>query len=47
MVDSEAIKAASPSVKVRYRKSKDTFETSLQGLSLTGIEFLSEGLQDA
>jgi len=47
LVDSEAIKAAVPSVKVRYRKFKDAFETSLQGLSLTGIEFLSEDLQDA
>ncbi len=47
MVDSEAIKAAAPSVKVRYRKFKDAFETSLQGLPLTDIEFLSEDLQDA
>ncbi len=47
LIDSEAIKAAVPHVKVRYRKFKDAFETSLQGLSLAGLEFLSEDLQDA
>lgn len=47
LVDSESIKAAVPHVKVRYRKFKDAFETSLQGLSLAGLEFLSEDLQDA
>jgi enterochelin esterase-like enzyme len=47
LIDSEAIKAAVPHVKVRYRKFKDAFETSLQGLSLAGLELLSEDLQDA
>ena len=47
LVDPEAIKAAVPNVKVRYRKFKDAFETSLQGLSLTGLEMLSEDFQDA
>ncbi len=47
LVDAEAIKAAFPNVKVRYRKFKDAFEASLQGLSLSGIEFLSEDFQDA
>jgi hypothetical protein len=47
LVDSEAIKAAVPNVKVRYRKFKDAFETSLQGLSLAGLEMLSEDFQDA
>ncbi|MGQ0694226.1 MAG: hypothetical protein ACT4OL_01455, partial [Nitrospiraceae bacterium] len=47
LMDLEAIKAAAPSVKVRYRKFKDAFETSLQGLSLAGVELLSEDLQDA
>ena len=36
LVDSDAIKAAVPNVKVRYRKFKDAFESSLQGLSLVG-----------
>jgi 5,10-methylenetetrahydrofolate reductase len=47
LIDCEAIKAAIPHVKVRYRKFRDAFESSLQGLSLSGIEFLSEDLQDA
>ncbi len=47
LMDLEAIKAAAPSVKVRYRKFKDAFETSLRGLSLAGVEVLSEDLQDA
>lgn len=47
LVDTDAIKAAFPNVKVRYRKFKDAFEASLQGLSLSGIEFLSEDFQDA
>jgi hypothetical protein len=47
LIDSEAIKAAIPHVKVRYRKFRDAFEASLQGLSLSGIELLSEDFQDA
>lgn len=47
LVDSEAVKAAIPHVKVRYRKFRDAFEASLQGLSLSGIELLSEDFQDA
>ncbi|BCA55631.1 Radical SAM [Nitrospira sp. KM1] len=47
LVDPEAIKAAIPNVKVRYRKFKDAFETALQGFSLAGLEMLSEDLQDA
>lgn len=47
LMDSEAIMAAIPHVKLRYRKFKDAFEASLQGLSLSGLEFLSEDLQDA
>jgi radical SAM superfamily enzyme YgiQ (UPF0313 family) len=47
LMDLEAIKAAAPSVKVRYRKFKDAFETSLQSLSVAGVEVLSEDLQDA
>jgi hypothetical protein len=47
LVDTDAIKAAFPDVKVRYRKFTDAFEASLQGLSLSGIEFLSEDFQDA
>jgi enterochelin esterase-like enzyme len=46
-VDSDAMKAAIPHVKVRYRKFKDAFETSLQGFSLAGLEYLNEDLQDA
>jgi 3-dehydroquinate dehydratase len=47
LADSEAIKAAVPNVKVRYRKFRDAFETSIQELSLSGIEMLTEDLQDA
>jgi radical SAM superfamily enzyme YgiQ (UPF0313 family) len=47
LIDTEAIKAAIPNVKLRYVKFKDAFEASLQGLSLSGLEFLSEDLQDA
>jgi hypothetical protein len=47
LVDSDAIKAAVPHVKVRYRKFKDAFETSMQGLSLVGLEMLIEDFQDA
>jgi radical SAM superfamily enzyme YgiQ (UPF0313 family) len=47
LIDCDAIKAAVPNAKVRYRKFRDAFEASLQGLSLSGIEFLSEDLQDA
>jgi radical SAM superfamily enzyme YgiQ (UPF0313 family) len=47
LIDSDAIKAAIPHVKVRYRKFKDAFEASLSGLSLSGLEFLREDLQDA
>ena len=41
------MKAAIPNVKVRYRKFKDAFETSMQGLSLAGLEMLNEDFQDA
>ena len=47
LVDCAAIKAAVPHVKVRYRKFKDAFETSMQGLSLAGLEMLIEDFQDA
>jgi len=47
LVDSEAIKSAVPNVKVRYRKFTESFENSLQGLSLTGLEMLREDFQDA
>jgi hypothetical protein len=47
LIDSEAITAAIPHVKVRYRKFRDAFEASLQDLSLSGIELLSEDFQDA
>ncbi|HET9313529.1 MAG TPA: hypothetical protein VFO04_05970, partial [Nitrospira sp.] len=47
LVDSDAIKAAVPHVKVRYRKFRDAFENSVQGLSLAGLEMLIEDSQDA
>lgn len=47
LIDADAIRAAVPHVKVRYRKFRDAFEASLQGLSLSGIELLSEDFQDA
>jgi 3-dehydroquinate dehydratase len=47
LADPEVIKAAVPNVKVRYRKFRDAFETSMQGLSLSGLEMLTEDMQDA
>jgi radical SAM superfamily enzyme YgiQ (UPF0313 family) len=47
LIDSNAIKAAIPNVRVRYRKFRDAFEAALQGLSLSGVEFLCEDIQDA
>ncbi len=47
LIDSESVKAAVPHVKVRYRKFRDAFEASLQGLSLSSIDLLSEDFQDA
>jgi radical SAM superfamily enzyme YgiQ (UPF0313 family) len=47
LADSDAITAAVPHVKVRYRKFRDAFETSMQGLSLAGLEMLTEDFQDA
>ncbi len=47
LVDSETIKAAMPYARVRYRKFTAAFEASLQGLSLSGVELLSEDFQDA
>lgn len=47
LMDSEAITAALPHVKVRYRKFRDAFETSLQGFSLSGIDLLNEDCHDA
>ena len=47
LMDGEAIKTAIPHVKVRYRKLRDAFETSLQEFSLSGIELLNEDFQDA
>ena len=47
LVDSDAMKVAIPQVKVRYRKFKDVFETSLEGCSLAGFERLNKDVQDA
>lgn len=47
LLDSDAMKAAIPHVKVRYRMFKDAFEASLEGFSLTGLELLNEDWQDA
>jgi len=40
LVDSDAMK-------VRYRKFKDVFETSLESCSLAGFERLNKDVQDA
>jgi hypothetical protein len=55
LVDSDAMKIAIPDVRVRFRKFKDAFDTSLegfslaglQGFSLAGLEHLNEDLKDA
>ena len=47
LVDSDAMKAAIPDVRVRFRKFKDAFEASVEGFSLAGLEHLNEDLNDA
>jgi hypothetical protein len=55
LMDSDAMKVTIPNVKVRFRKFKDAFESSLQGFSLSGLqgfslaglEHLNEDSQDA
>jgi hypothetical protein len=47
LVDGEALKAVMPYAKVRYRKFKAAFEASLHGLSIHGLDLLSEDFQDA
>ena len=47
LADSDAMKVATPNVKVRFRKFKDAFEASLRGFPLAGFEHLHEELQDA
>jgi radical SAM superfamily enzyme YgiQ (UPF0313 family) len=47
LLDGEALKAAAPHAKVRYRKFKAAFEASLGGFSLAGLEMLNEDWQDA
>jgi radical SAM superfamily enzyme YgiQ (UPF0313 family) len=47
LLDVEALKAAAPHAKVRYRKFKAAFEASLAGFSLAGLEMLNEDWQDA
>ncbi len=42
LLDSEALKAVTPYVKIRYRKLTTAFEAALEGLSLTGLEMLKE-----
>jgi radical SAM superfamily enzyme YgiQ (UPF0313 family) len=47
LLEGEALKAVAPSVKVRYRKFKASFESALQGFSLNGLDLLEEDWQDA
>ena len=47
LLDSEALKAVTPYVKIRYRKLTTAFEAALEGLSLNGLEMLKEDCQDA
>lgn len=47
LLDGEALKAVMPYAKVRYRKFKAAFEASLHGLSIHGLDMLSEDFQDA
>ncbi|WP_447978683.1 B12-binding domain-containing radical SAM protein [Candidatus Nitrospira bockiana] len=47
LLDHEALKAAAPNVRIRYRKFKAAFESAIEGLSLTGLDILEEDWQDA
>ncbi len=42
LLDSEALNAVTPYVKIRYRKLTTAFEAALDGLSLNGLEMLKE-----
>lgn len=46
LLDGEALKAVMTYAKVRYRKFKAAFEASLHGLSIHGLDMLSEDFQD-
>jgi len=47
LVDGGVLKEVLPYAKVRYQKFRAAFEDALQGLSMTGSDFLSEDFQDA
>ena len=47
LLDGGVLKEAMPYAKVRYQKFKTAFDQALQGLSLSGSDFLSEDIQDA
>jgi hypothetical protein len=47
LVDPGAMKVAIPHVRVRFHKSEDAFEASLEGFFLAGLKHLNEDLQDA
>ncbi|MDO8546889.1 MAG: cobalamin-dependent protein [Nitrospirales bacterium] len=47
LMDGEFFTKAAPSVRVRYRKIQGAFASSLEGMSLSGLDLLAEDLQDA
>jgi len=47
LLDGGVLKDAMPYAKVRYQKFRAAFEQALQGLSLSGSDFLIEDVQDA
>ncbi|MGQ0811037.1 MAG: cobalamin-dependent protein [Nitrospiraceae bacterium] len=47
LLDAKILKAAMPHAKVRYRKFKASFEASLEGLTIDGLDVLSEDFSDA
>jgi hypothetical protein len=47
LLDGGAVKEVLPYAKVRYQKFRAAFEDALHGLSVSGIDFLSEDFQDA
>jgi hypothetical protein len=47
LLDGEALKSVMPHAKIRYRKFRAAFETSLEEVSLNGLEILRDDVPDA
>ena len=47
LLDGEFFKRAAPSVRVRFRKLRASFDSALENVSFHGQDLLEEDLQDA